>query len=534
MEGQRDYWALRRRVSRREMLGRAARGGVGLAMVSLLGCAAAKEATPTAVKPVSGGKLTMAVSQMLGADPHRPLAGGAERPVREQVYHGICNLSPDAEIVPDLGESWEIPEPDRIVFKLKKGVKFHDGTDFDAAAVKFNYDRIMDPATQAYDKPRLEQAVKSVEVTDSFTVTYRLPGPSASFFYNVAAENLGVIVSPAAVKKYNNDLTQKGVGTGPFQHGEWVMDDHLTFQRFPEYWGKGLPYLDTVLIRIIPDETVRLTMLKTGELNFIHRVEPRYMKTLGEDPNLVAKWRPSLAPLGLALNGLKPPLNNKALRQAIAYAIDKKAITDTVLDGMAEPALGYYSSQYWFHNPNIKGYTYDLAKAKAKLAEGGYPNGFDLELVAWSGFPNHTAGAEVVQAQLGKIGIRVKVVVPEYAKGIAQWRAGEFQALLGKTSGPTDPFRHNTANLMKDAPYCKNSCQPNARIDQLIIAADQTYDKAERKRLFNELEQLLLDEVHFQYVIAHDTNRVAYNKRVQGFLLPLEADTVNLTKVWVS
>ncbi len=206
-------------------------------------------------------------------DPHRSTAA-VDRQVYNNVYGKLVDIDTKFGIVPQLAQSWEIKNGGlTYVFKLRRGVKFHDGSDFDAEVVKWNFDRMRDPALASPRRSEIAP-IKEVKVVDPSTVEITLTAPFTPLL-SVLSDRAGMMVSRAAVEKYKDDFARNPVGTGPFRFVEWVKDDHLTLKRFDGYFEKGLPYLDEIVYRPIPDSTVRFTAMRTGQVDFMHQIAPR-------------------------------------------------------------------------------------------------------------------------------------------------------------------------------------------------------------------------------------------------------------------
>ncbi|HWU39037.1 MAG TPA: ABC transporter substrate-binding protein [Candidatus Acidoferrum sp.] len=225
-------------------------------------------ATPASAQ-VRGGTIRIALdADCTTMDPHRSTAA-VDRQVYSNLYGKLVDIDAKFNIVPQLAQSWEIKNNGLIyIFKLRRGVKFHDGSDFNAEIVKWNFDRMRDPALASPRRSEIAP-VKDVKVLDPYTVEITLTTPYAPFL-SVLSDRAGMMVSKAAVEKYKDDYARNPMGTGPFRLVEWVKDDHITLKRFDGYWEKGLPYLDEIIYRPIPDTTVRFTAMRTGQVDLMH------------------------------------------------------------------------------------------------------------------------------------------------------------------------------------------------------------------------------------------------------------------------
>jgi len=330
-----------------------------------------------ATAQVRGGTLRIAMdADNTTMDPHRSTAA-VDRQVYNNIYSKLVDIDAKFGIVPQLAESWEVKGGGLVyVFKLRKGVKFHDGTDFNAEIVKWNFDRMRDPALASPRRSEIAP-VKDVKVVDPYTVEITLSA-SYSPFLTVLTDRAGMMVSKAAVEKFKDDYARNPVGTGPFRFVEWVKDDHLTIKRFDGYWEKGLPYLDEVIYRPIPDPSVRFTSMRTGQVDFMHQIAPKDVAQAKGEKGLKVSEIPSLWWQGMHLNNQVAPFNNKALRQAIWYGIDRTVIQRIVYQGLGAPAWSPFPPSMWAQDRDFTDWRRDPARAKAKLAEGGMPNGFSF------------------------------------------------------------------------------------------------------------------------------------------------------------
>lgn len=539
------------------MLRKAAKAGIGLTGFALIGCAAASTTTPTraptaspvptptSAKPTAGGTLIVAQRGTTTMDPDQA-SGGADAYLFPNLYNSLTAVDKVGKSVPELVESWETPDSTTVILKLKKGVKFHDGTAFNAQAVKFNYDRSYNPDQIGYPKfksgsARHLERVKSYETVDDYTFKFTLKGPSSSFLYlgtggQMSSEAPGWMVSPEGVKKFDNDLRQHGVGTGPFQFAEWRMDDRIALKKFPDYWEAGVPYLDGITWRAIPDSTAAMTMLKNNEVQWDNWFDFKDLETMKADPNLVLIADSVPGFVYLMLNQKKPPFNNVALRQAVAYAIDREAISKVVYKGVHPAAEAWFGTHSWAYDPKIKGYPYDLAKAREKLKEGGKPEGFEFIISVASAFPDWVQAAELMQGMLTKVSIKAKIELVERATMSTRRNTGEYVAESVGTSGDVDPHPdlariHGTKSGWGPAALDPNDAVTK-QVDALIDKGDAVYDIEERKKIYSEAQKILVDQVHFFLVLTYQTSRNVHWKGIAGYIQHPGRFFTSYRKVW--
>ena len=490
-------------MRRREFLRTTAAAAMGHALTKSRGLRGA-EAAPA---PQRGGTLRVGwIPNAHTLDPHYSV-DFAERHVMYAVFNTLVAVNPSFEIVPELARSWKIEPNGRVItFQLQPGVRFHDGTACDAAAVKWNMDFILDAANNSPQRRQIEPFLNSVDVAGPASVVFRLKQPYPGLLAALA-ERPGFMVSPAAWQKYGRDLGRRPVGTGPFQFVEWVSDDHVTLTRFTGYWEQGKPYLDGIVYRVIPDPAVRGTMVRTGELDTASSPDPKdipgleraqNVKVITENPSghwWATQWRVD-----------RPPFNNKALRQAIAYGVDREEFVKVMLGGRGAVAKGPTPSNVWWYNDGVKGYTYDPAKARSLLAEAGTAGSFSGEF-ATDNTPLGLQFAELLQQQLRKINVNI-TINPVNPADMYQ------QVLAAKLNwARTDwTLRGDPDGLLRILFYTGNFANSTSYsgVDRLLRDASSSYDRAIRKKVYGEIEQTVINDapyVWFFYVPEYEPTR---------------------------
>jgi peptide/nickel transport system substrate-binding protein len=481
--------------------------------------------------PKKGGTLRVGLyTEAATMDPH--LSGSK---IDRQVYHNIFEplvvLDNKLQVKPGLAESWTQPDPKTIVFKLRQGVKFHDGTDFDAEAVKFNFDRMQNPDTKSVRTGEIAN-VQNAEVVDKYTVKLNLKRPDAALLATLT-DRAGMIISPAAVAKFGADLQRNPVGTGPFQYVEWVKDSHIVLKRFDGYWGAGDggPYLDGVRYRTILDDTVKTQSLIAGEIDVMDYVIPRDVAMLKGNPGVVEVDVPSLAAFGYQLNTTRPPFDNKALRLAVAHGIDNEAITKGVWLGVGVAANGPISPASWAYDSSIPPIKRDVAKAKQFLAEGGKPNGFTFTITIGQ-TPIGSQEAEAIKAQLAEVGITMEIQVVDPARGQADGNSRNFDMTSYQWSGRPDPdgntfqfFKTQQGSGLNWAGYS------NPKVDEILDKTREISDQAERKQLYSELVTILQQDSPWVFIV-HPVEPKAFSPKVQNYD-PVPDGMMRFKDVWL-
>ncbi|MGH2585107.1 MAG: ABC transporter substrate-binding protein [Dehalococcoidia bacterium] len=500
--------------------------------------AAAATATPGAAvtageTPVRGGTLTVGLaSDIANLDPFKSNLF-VDRLVQYNVYDSLVTVDDKLEIKPGLAESWDTSDPKTVVFKLRQGVKFHDGTAFNAEAVRWNIQRILDDKTS----PRNSElnTIASIEVVDPTTIKFNLKEPFAPLF-SLLVDRAGMMVSPAAAEKGGAEFTRNpvGGGTGPFKFVEWKKDERIVLERNPEYWrkdqtGGALPYLDRVVYRPIPNEETRLANLKTGEIDVSDGAPAKDVEAIKKDQNLIYRQLPAFARGGIWLNSNAEPFNNKALRQAVAYAADRAEIVTTVLFDISVVGTGPVAPPHLGYEQSFKGIQFDQAKAKEKLAEAGKSSGFSFQLFISSGSPQTQIYGELLKDQLSKVGIDVQLVQQEFTKVVTDTQAGNFEASLIGWSGRIDPdgdmFAHFTSNGSFN--YGKYS---NPEADKALLEGRTNFDAEKRKAAYRRANQIIGEDAPYIFVSNGVASQVSSNEVRNYFLMPDQM--MRYTEVW--
>jgi peptide/nickel transport system substrate-binding protein len=437
-----------------------------------------------------------------------------ERQVLYVIYNTLVRYGTDFSLQPELAESWSIEgDGKRIVFKLRSGVKFHDGTDFNAEAVKWNIEHRLDKDVASPQRQQLDPIIASVEVIDPATVAFNLKQRSPGLL-SLLGERPGFMISPAAAKKFGKDLGNNPVGTGPFMFREWVKGSQITVERNPNYWESGKPYLDRIVFRDIAGSIVGAQRLGTGELDFVGDMSPQEILQLQNRPGIklhpitVGRW------YSLQWHMYEAPFDNPKLRQAIAHGIDRKRINDIVMAGKGALVDGPTPEGLWWFNPNAKTYPYDPAKAKALLAEAGYPNGFEYTLST----PQIGVLQQInqlVQEQLTPIGIKLKL------EPVAQ---SEWYDRLVKRTTNMSPNRWTQRPdpdgllyiLFHSAGFANTSGYKNEQVDKLLEEGRNIYDQAARKKIYDQLQEIIVKDIPM-FSLFYSVEYGALRETVQGF-----------------
>ncbi len=438
------------------------------------------------------------------------------------------------ELQGDLVESWKLDDPKTYTFKLRQGVKFHDGSVWNAEVAKWNLDRALTDKTSTA-KPMIE-AIDSVEAMDPNTIRLKLKTPNAGLLINLSGVITPVsIVSKAVMESLGPDgFNNKPSGSGPFQFQEWIRDDRITVKKFDGYWrmgadGKPLPYVDGVVSRVIPDTTVMLMELRAGTLDLVKELEPKDVVEAQKNPDLVY-WAHPAAPSTrhLGLNEVKGPFaNNIKLRQALLYATDKDTIAKTLTFGLGY-GLKYPSwpPNYLGYDETIPHYSFDLNKAKQLMADSGVTT---LNTTVTSvNRPIDVRIAQMLQQMWSQIGITAEAEAFERVAAMAKMISGETTISIwgGEVGADAD---QNTRNFATGAPG-NYSGLSDSRVDKLLEQARSIYDEKERAAYYKQLQTIVYEHAsltgiyYFPWAVVH-------NKSVKG--ATSQWKTADLSEIWL-
>jgi len=410
--------------------------------------------------------------------------------VTEHIYSMLVRLKPDLTVEPDLAEKWDISADGKTyTFTLRKGVKFHSGKPLVAADVKYTFDRLVDKATASPNATLLAPA-ESVAAPNETTVVITLKTADASFLTNLVAPATAII-NKDAVDKYG-DLTKNADGTGPFKFKEYVPNTRVVLERNPEYFEAGKPYVDGIEMTIASDDTARTAAVKTGTVDFIEYAPLKDIPSLKTDTSLSLAGDQNTNIRFVGLNVTRKPYNDLKVRQAIALAVDREAVLGPAVFGFGTPTLEIFPPGYWA-GLGTKPPNADIAKAKQMLADAGYPSGFNTTILSWSQYSFLSNAAVVFQEQLKQIGISADINLEENAAFIKDYLDNNFDLTVSGTSAYVDPNDVYFRNFGTGQP--SNAVRySNPKADELIAAGVATTDQAKRKQVYQQLQQLLLDE----------------------------------------
>ena len=463
--------------------------------------------------------------------------------VQNQIYDRLIHVKPGAtELVSGLATDWSVSEDGRTwTFKLRSGVKFHDGTNLTAKAVAINVERWWDPkhplgfrnAGKTYEiwknlfggfKSEPDSLLQAVRVVDDLTIEFVLKQPFAAFPAVLSSAYFG-IASPTAIEQAGADYGIAGltaVGTGPFVFQEWIRGDRIVLSRNPTYWQPNLPKMEQLVVRFITEPAARLAELRAGTIDFTVDLAPDQRQEVEQDPTIDLVLRPSFNVGYLALNPSYKPLADVRVRQAIAHAINRPAIVDAFWGDLAQADEHFLPSALKpFQSSKLGQYAYNPKRAQQLLTEAGYTKGFDLELwympVSRPYYPSPKPIAEAYAADLSAIGLKVTLRTKDWAAYLSDRNTEPgFQAfMMGWTADYSDPdnflYPHFGPKSTADLGNWKNQ-----RILTLLEAGRQSPDLTERQKIYGEIDEILFQEV-VRLPVVHSQPMLAQRVGLQNW-----------------
>lgn len=434
------------------------------------------------------------------------------------IYSTLVTVNNDGELVGDLAESWEQTSDRDWKFKLHEGVKFHDGTELKASDVKFSIEREKDSPQVQY----LVEKIDTVEVVDDYTFVFHLSEPYSALLGNLVHEGSSIL-SEKAVTAAGDKYKDHPIGTGPLKYVEWVPNNRLVMEKFVDYFGG--PYFkepgkaERITFKVIPEGTSRTIALETGEVDFVQKLESADIKRIEENPDLKTMERVSISVEQLGFNVEMAPFDNLLVRQAISHAVNKQAIIDVVLEGRGQVLNSLMGRGIPGFNENVKGYDYDVERARELMKEANFEDGFTVKLVANGDLRNRTA--QLIQSDLSQIGINVEIELLEYGAYLDAVNTGKYPMhIAGWTNGTFDgdgslnPL-YNSANKGASG---NRSFYSNPTVDKMLLNAATEMDRDKRLKLYGDIQQILSDDA--VAVPLYSSNEVvAMRKGLQGFTL---------------
>ncbi len=541
-----NYWnrAFRRQMTRRRALVVAGQAGIAGALVA---CGGGDDGgddggnnngqntpIPVATLPPSplqqakfGGTVKIGYSgaSLTNLDPHTGASGAEHQfffPVTDSLvgYDQKGNL--DASI--SLAEKWELTEPTRVTLKLRTGIKFTDGTDFSADDVKWNVERVIDPALASTPRSDLA-AIESVQVVDKTTAILKLKQPSAPLLTNLGDRG-GQIISRTAFEKLGKDAFRRApVGTGAFTIKEWRDDAFLIMEKNPNYWrkdaiGQQLPYLQTIRVEMMPDQTVRTAAFDAGNIDVLIGAAAADVKRYIADSSVQTVDFIGSSTAHWYTNHAFPPMDNVWFRRALSASMDRKNYIKNFLVGDEPIPTGFLTPATWAHDPTIENYNFDIAKAKQYLQQSGLPP--EQWKVKAQPFGTTISDAELFWAtSVKEAGITIEWGTPErdgWQKRVLKGLGGDGSAAMffSGFSLRVDPDGHAGPMFYKNGAYNAGQAA-TPEVEPLLLKARETYDQAERKKLYSEAQKKAVEMQYSSCMIHYSVAKGFAKKKVGNF-----------------
>jgi glutathione transport system substrate-binding protein len=450
--------------------------------------------------------------------------------VSKSFYQGLFGFDKDMKVINVLAEGYDVSKDGlEYTVRLRKGVKFHDGTDFKADAVKAAFDRVTNPDNKL-KRYVLFNRIAKTEVVDDYTAKITLKEPFSPFI-NTLAHPSAAMISPAAIKQWGKDLGFHPVGTGPFQFVEWKQTDYMKVKKFDNYWRKGWPKVDTITWKPVVDNNTRSAMMQTGEAQFTFPVPYEQAELLKSKGNIELTAAPSIVHRYLSMNTMQKPFDNLKVRQAINYAINKDALVKVAFSGYAIPAEGPVP-QGVEYAVKMKPWPYDPAKARELLKEAGYPNGFETDL--WSGYNNTTAQKVIqfVQQQLAQVGIKTRLQALEAGQRVEKVESVQNPESAGvrlyyigwsSSTGETDwALRPLLASESFPPKMLNSAYYKNPKVDQALADALKTTDRTKKAALYKEAQEEIWKDAPWAFLVTEKLLS-AHSKNLSGFYVMPDA-----------
>jgi peptide/nickel transport system substrate-binding protein len=456
-------------------------------------------------------------------DPHKT-TGTLTFQVLRSVYDTLVEPNRNGEIVPALAKAWEVSDDrTRWTFRLREGVRFHNGDRFTAADVKATLDRIMADETGSPNAAEYS-AISEVRIPDEHTVVLELSEPYAPLLATLASGWSAIM--PEELIDSGHDFASKPVGTGPFTFEEWVRDTRIELSRNERYWMKGHPKVGGVNINIITENAVRVQGLITGDLDIVDTVNDTDLPRLRSNPNTKVERYLSGLVLVLAMNTDREPLSELPVRQAIAHAIDKQAALDAAYGGgkVVHTFMDYSDPYYSESEPT---YPHDPDQARELLREAGYGDGPELQMAVPQNYEAHVAGAEVYQEMLSEVGIDVQLRQVDWSTWLSDvYRGGNFDLTVIGHTGKLDPDGR-LRTFITDDNYVGFSTE---RLSGVLERARRVVDVEKRKELYAEALGIFAEKVPHVY-IGSPYIYVGMREEVSGFHVDPKLETFDFRYV---
>lgn len=465
--------------------------------------------------PVTGGSVVVGMTQDLASlDPHTETDAGT-RDVVFNLYEGLVKPASDGSFVPAVASSYQISEDAKVyTFTMRDGITFHDGTTVTTEDVKYSIDRCAEIQGESSAFSMLSEVV----IKDDKTVEVVLKEGYSEFLSELTL---------AIIPKSNQDPVKNPIGTGPFKYVSYTPGQNLMLEKYDGYWMEGVPSLDSVQFKMTPDVDTAFMELQAGTIDILKYLTSSQVQSISSDFNVVEGSMNLVQ--GMFLNSSYEPLSDTKVRQALCYGVNRQEINDFLFGGKSR-IIGSHMIPHMsaYYEPQAETvYSYDMEKAKALLAEAGYPDGFDLEITVPSSYSQHVDTAQIIVDQLSRIGVRATIKQVEWSTWLKEvYQGGNFQATVigfDGTLAPSDWMTKYESDSSKN--FMSYS---NPEYDKVFNEAFNTVDEAEKAKLYKQAQMILAEDGAAVY-IQDPANLVAVNKKFGGYTFyPTAAEDMSL------
>jgi peptide/nickel transport system substrate-binding protein len=489
---------------------------------------AAKPAV-AAEQPKTGGTLRVGIQNF--DPPLNPVDSrtGFTQHVWLAAFEKLVNLDAKANVVPGLATQWQVAEGGKsITLTLQKGVKFHDGTEFNAEAAKFNIDRARDSVRSRW--AGLFETIQSVDVVDPSTVRVNLREADASLLTNFAHHGLFIVAPSGVTTAADGKEDFKPIGTGPFKITGTPTADRVSMIKNTDYRQPEKVYLDKIEFFKITDATVRLAGLRSGDLDIIDAPPPQEVAAIKQDRNLGYIEKPGVIGYIVRFMESKPPFDNPNLRRAVAYTIDRDAINKVALFGTGAMHQNFMYPEHWAFDPSFKGLPLDLEKAREALRQGQQPNGFNFAMTVANREPELSM-AQAMKAQLAKVGIDMEIVSEDSTRSFDNFKAGMYAARLSGGSRGADPITDiwEWHSKSPDNYYGYK----NEQVDRLMDTVRTEFDVKKRAEAMHQLNPIFFVEDPIGVMFGDAVDFKAWNAKVRG-VGPAYGYPLQVANLWLA
>jgi peptide/nickel transport system substrate-binding protein len=486
----------------------------------ILGAMFSSEAA--AQKPVYGGTLTIALAaEPSGLDPTTNPSAAIKRVVHHNLLESLLKVDRTGGVVPALAKSYQVSKDGKeYSFTLYPGIKFHDGKPCTAEDVKYSFERLLDPKTAAPYRMYYE-SIESIQVVDPLTVRFKMKKVDSNFLFNVARGD-AVIVPRQGIDR----LKSAPIGTGPFKLAEWKRGDSVTMVRNPDYYRKGIPYLDRVVFKFIPDPSAQLAALRAGDVDVIaYDLAPENAPALEKDPRFKVLRGNTTTDVIMAMNHSRKPFNDRRVRQAITLAVDRQAVIQGAVAGYGTP-IGSHMDPTNPYYVDLSGlYPYNPEKARQLLAEAGYPHGFEAVLKLPAPYAYARRSGEIIADQLSRVGIKLNLEVIQMGQWVDRvFKNADYDLTIIGHAEPLDIEIYGRPNY-----YFRYD---NPKFREIMKKAEGEMEVKARKKIYEQAQRMLADDFVNVYLFVYPA-LPAMKKEVMNWWKDYPTIVVDATEVYI-